>query len=474
MPADAGTMKVRIVVERTDLQEADREQTHACPGVRSTRSYVDDLPSGHRRLQCTTRRRPAEGDRRDCRQDPAARPSASPIPPIAARPGSRNEATRPPAATDICRTPSAAPRRSDGNPWNTEIVPATWISEPAMPGEQQTDRRGRRRPGCSRRSRAGPRSRRRRSQWQARSEAVDHDPRADERDGVADGRRRDERTEARRPTGRTSVPGRAPARRGPTARSRPRSGTPPRGPEEPRRRCAYGASSAAPPSSSSASSAAYSAAQKRLQVQERILARRRDEPRAARAGRAAGAPRSRARTRPEPRRTARARGRACAARRRSRAPPARRGRRRSPGRPRPRRGSSRDAPRRTLVRDRCPTRSRSRASSTGAASAAHSSSGYEASARSTSRSSTATRRQPKCSRRAAGARAAHPTRAGRSRCQRPSTEPVRRRPGSTTDVPTSATARCASEFPSAWRSPCPSRGASRSSRRTRSPATSGS
>ena len=59
--------------------------------------------------------------------------SAKPIPLSAARPGSVNDATSPPAAIDIWRTPSAAPRRSAGNPWNTETVPATEISEPAMP-----------------------------------------------------------------------------------------------------------------------------------------------------------------------------------------------------------------------------------------------------------------------------------------------------------------------------------------------------
>ena len=47
--------------------------------------------------------------------------------------GRSSAASSPPRATDIWRMPSANPRRSGGNPWNTETVAPTATSAPATP-----------------------------------------------------------------------------------------------------------------------------------------------------------------------------------------------------------------------------------------------------------------------------------------------------------------------------------------------------
>ena len=124
-------MKVRIVVSAQTCRKPI-ESRRSIPGVRSTpRTSITFLPGTAACSAPLGDARPKAIAVTAVRIPLAA--SARPIPPIAARPGSRNDATRPPAATDICRIPSAVPRRSAGNPWNTEIVPATWISEPAIP-----------------------------------------------------------------------------------------------------------------------------------------------------------------------------------------------------------------------------------------------------------------------------------------------------------------------------------------------------
>ncbi len=127
----AGTMNVRIVVSAQTCRKPI-ESRRSIPGVRRTpRTSMTFLPGTAACGAPAGDARPNEIAVTAVSAPLAA--SARPMPPTAARPGSMNDATRPPAATDICRIPRAVPRRSAGNPWNTEIVPATWISEPAMP-----------------------------------------------------------------------------------------------------------------------------------------------------------------------------------------------------------------------------------------------------------------------------------------------------------------------------------------------------
>ena len=59
--------------------------------------------------------------------------SARRTPPRWTASGSRAAAMSPPRATDICRIPSANPRRSGGKPWKTETVAPTATSAPATP-----------------------------------------------------------------------------------------------------------------------------------------------------------------------------------------------------------------------------------------------------------------------------------------------------------------------------------------------------
>ena len=173
----AGTMNVRIVVSAHTCRKPI-VRSRSMPGASAAPPRTSsDLPSGH---SLHAGRRPETRARTRSQVTAVRMPlasSARPIPPSAARPGSRNDATRPPAATDICRMPSAAPRRSAGNPWNTEIVPATGSASPRCPEQEQADRER----GDARRVAADREQRPGRDaadhERQARPEAVDHDSR---------------------------------------------------------------------------------------------------------------------------------------------------------------------------------------------------------------------------------------------------------------------------------------------------------
>ena len=138
-----------------------------------------------------------------------APPSARPTPPTCTASGSSSAASSPPSATDICRMPSAKPRRSGGKPWNTETVaatattaPATPLAKSAMPSPTGIRQR---RPGDQQQPAGGARD----EQRSPRPGAIDDDARRDQRDGVAERGRVDERAEARRARGRSGAADRA-------------------------------------------------------------------------------------------------------------------------------------------------------------------------------------------------------------------------------------------------------------------------